>query len=61
MLHQENLWGIWVALNLLLGQKELVFIPCHTNERNIKGMQLPMGREISLEGRQKLCTALELG
>jgi hypothetical protein len=60
VLRQENLWDDWVALNSLLGQKEPVVIPHHTNERNITGLQLPVGREISLEGRQKLCTALEL-
>jgi hypothetical protein len=60
VLRQEKLWDDWKALNVLLGQKEVVRIPSNDfNLRNISGIQLPVTREISSEGRQKLCKALE--
>ena len=66
VLRQEKLWDDWKALNVLLGQREPVKIPSSShndedwnNQRNITGLELPVTREISYEGRQKLCKALE--
>lgn len=61
VLRQERLWEDWTAVNLLLGQTEPVVIPREDtfNQRNISGLQLPVTRHISDEGRKKLCKALE--
>jgi hypothetical protein len=60
VLRQEFLWDDWKVVNQLLGQNEPVVIPTASADwRNITGIKLPVARDISLEGRQKLCLALE--
>jgi hypothetical protein len=60
VLRQEFLWDDWKMVNQLLGQNEPVVIPnASADWRNITGIKLPVERDISLEGRQKLCLALE--
>lgn len=59
VLRQEYLWDDWRQVNKLLGQIEEVVVPQdHSNLRNISGISLPVTREISVKGRQKLCVAL---
>jgi hypothetical protein len=62
VLRQERLWEDWSAVNRLLGQTEQVVIPSgdNLNQRNISGLELPVTRQISIEGREKLCKALEV-
>lgn len=59
VIRQEFLWDDWRQLNKLLGQKEEVVLPQHSsNLRNISGIALPVTRDISEDGRRKLCLAL---
>lgn len=61
VLRQERLWEDWTTVNQMLGQREPVVIPSgeESNERNISGLELPVSRAVSNEGRKKLCKALE--
>jgi hypothetical protein len=61
VLRQEFLWSDWKAVNKIFGQTEPVVIPEHQNSenRNISGIELPVSREISLDGRHKLCVSLK--
>eukprot|EP00980_Cylindrotheca_fusiformis_P004006 scaffold880_cov132-Cylindrotheca_fusiformis.AAC.2 len=60
VLRQEFLWDDWKALNQLLGQTEPVIIPSASEKwRNVTGIKLPVTRDISLDGRNKLCHALQ--
>mmetsp|Transcript_7838 Transcript_7838/g.18884 ORF Transcript_7838/g.18884 Transcript_7838/m.18884 type:complete len:376 (+) Transcript_7838:82-1209(+) len=59
VLRQEDLWDDWREVNKLFGQTEEVVIPHDfSNLRNISGITLPVTRDISVDGRQKLCLAL---
>lgn len=60
VLRQEYLWDDWRQVNKLLGQTEEVVVPRDSskNLRNISGIALPVSRDISVDGRQKLCMAL---
>jgi len=60
-LRQERLWNDWTSLNQMLGQTETVVIPTgdKASYRNVSGWKLPVTRQISEEGRRKLCWALE--
>jgi hypothetical protein len=61
VLRQERLWEDWTTVNQMLGQTESVVIPSgdEARERNISGLELPVTRQISSEGRKMLCKALE--
>ena len=61
VLRKEFLWSDWKDLNVIFGQKDPVIIPTAdaSESRNISGFVLPVTRDISLEGRQKLCLALQ--
>ena len=60
LLRQEKLFDDWVSLNTLLGQKDPIKLPpSELNLRNVSSLQLPVTREISDQGRRKLCKALE--
>ena len=59
-IRQEFLWDDWKRLNQLLGQQDPVVIPSEeSNQRNVSHLALPVNRQISDEGRLKLCKALE--
>jgi hypothetical protein len=61
VLRQEALWDDWKALNVMLGQTYPVVIPTSDfNQRNVSGISLPVTRDVSYEGRLKLCKALEM-
>ncbi|CAJ1966762.1 unnamed protein product [Cylindrotheca closterium] len=59
VLRQEYMWDDWRQVNKLLGQTEEVVVPRDfSNLRNVSGIVLPVTRDISVDGRQKLCVAL---
>jgi hypothetical protein len=68
-IRQEFLWKDWEELNIMWGQtttptttanESPVYIPpADFNQRNISGLELPVTRAMSPEGRRLLCTALE--
>jgi len=68
-IRQEHLWDDWSKINsIFVGQRNdatdeqtPVVIPSGelSNQRNITGLKLPVTREISDQGRSKLCKALE--
>lgn len=68
-IRQEHLWDDWSKINsIFVGQRNdatdeqtPVIIPSGelSNQRNITGLKLPVTREISDQGRTKLCKALE--
>lgn len=59
-LRQEYLWQDWKALNIMWGQVDPVYIPpSKFNQRNISAIPLPIGRNISRQGKFLLCTALK--
>jgi len=60
VLRQEYMWQDWKQLNKLLGQTKEVVVPKDSsNLRNISGIALPITRNISTDGKQKLCLALK--
>jgi hypothetical protein len=59
---QERLWEDWKSINKWLGHDREVVIPAkvdHTEVRNTTHLQLPVSRELSKEGTQSLCEALQ--
>ena len=59
-IRQEFLWKDWEVVNQMLGQTDPVYIPpTQFNQRNISGLALPIGKTITSQGRQLLCTALK--
>jgi hypothetical protein len=72
VIRQEHLWEDWKRLNELVAadedeklewtnaqQDSTPVVTTTTSHRNITGLQLPVTRDISPEGRRKLCLALE--
>ncbi|MGK3740236.1 MAG: hypothetical protein ACI90V_007085 [Bacillariaceae sp.] len=60
VIRQEYLENDWSIINKLFGESGVVGIPTATTSfRNISGIKLPVTRDISLEGRNKLCIALK--
>ena len=64
VIRKEHLWDDWWKVNRMFGEKQRreSIVPSSGGEaeRNIAGIQLPVTRDISDEGRLKLCKALEL-
>jgi len=64
VIRKEHLWDDWWKVNRMFGEKQrresIVPSSGGEGERNIAGIQLPVTRDISDEGRSKLCKALEL-
>jgi hypothetical protein len=60
VVRQEHFWDDWRSVNEMLGQTEPVAIPKDgAIQRNVSGVKAPVTRDISDEGRRKLCKALE--
>lgn len=61
VVRQEHFWDDWTILNQMLGQTEPVVIPKgdDASRRNVSAVKVPVTRDISDEGRRKLCKALE--
>ena len=71
VIRQERFWDDWIQVNKLLGQTTPVFVP--TSElssssftsagikiqRNVSGIDVPVKRTISQQGRYYICQALE--
>eukprot|EP00934_Nitzschia_sp_Nitz4_P000643 Nitzschia sp. Nitz4//scaffold61_size107673//45161//46305//NITZ4_004233-RA/size107673-snap-gene-0.111-mRNA-1//-1//CDS//3329555704//643//frame0 len=61
VIRQEHLWDDWKNVNVEFGQHEPVFVPnSDFNQRNTTGLVLPVSRDVSDDGRVRLCEALEL-
>jgi hypothetical protein len=61
VIRQEEFWDDWKTVNRLLGQTEPVVIPTGDGaiQRNVTGVKVPVTRDITPRGREKLCKALE--
>eukprot|EP00536_Pseudo-nitzschia_multiseries_P001609 jgi/Psemu1/322148/estExt_fgenesh1_pg.C_210002 len=61
VLRKEFLWRDWSRVNHMFGQEGETFNPTDDslNIRNTTDMDVPVTRDISEEGRRKLCLALE--
>jgi len=59
---QEFLWDDWKEINMLLGQRAPIFVPSGADQKEIRNFthwKLPVSREISPEGTESLCNALQ--
>jgi hypothetical protein len=63
---QDQLWDDWTKINQLLGQTTPIRIPTHFSQTKIRNItllelrnELPVTRELSAEGTETLCQALQ--
>jgi hypothetical protein len=60
VIRKEHLWDDWWKVNRMFGeQQRREPVVSSEVQRNITGIQLPVTRDISDQGRSKLCKALE--
>jgi len=59
VIRTSRLWDDWFRINKLLDPTRDVHIPRERHERNVQNLTLPVTREVSDEGRDYLCDALE--
>ena len=55
---QEHLLDDWTHINRLLGETGEIVFARETDVRNTTGMKLPVTRDLSEQGRHRLCNAL---
>ena len=71
VIRQERFWDDWIQVNKLLGQTTPVYVPSSELstssspssgikiQRNVSGIDVPVKRTISQQGRNYICQALE--
>jgi hypothetical protein len=63
LVRQEHLWDDWIRINQMLGQTEDVVLPDIQVRRNVteimtQGQAPPVTKDVSNDGRDRLCQAL---